>query len=166
MSHSFDLEFIEMMVVHHEAGIAMARLAEQRAEHDSLQRFAGDMIAAQTSEIRQMEGWRQRADTEGAAPKTDKDGTGSATMPRSGRSDSMDMKKTDTEEVMRDLRTADLFDKAFLKAMIPHHQMAIDMAQPATDKAELPEIKELAHRIVRAQGKEVTQMKGWLRDWK
>ena len=35
-------------------------------------------------------------------------------------------------------------DQSFLSAMIPHHQMAIAMAQIALERAEHPEIKQLA----------------------
>ena len=151
MSRSFDQEFIDMMVPHHEAGIEMAKLAQQRAEHPSLQRLASVMVAAQTAEIRTMEECR--------LPSAG--GMGQMKMDHSTKSASMDM-----EKVTLDLRTADPFDKAFLKAMIPHHEMAIDMAKPAVDKVDNPQLKKLAGDIAEVQGKEVTSMKGWLRDWK
>lgn len=156
MSRSFDQEFIDMMVPHHEAGIKMAKLAEQRAEHASLHRFASDMIAAQSSEIRQMEDCR----TPSAA------GMETTEMDHSAKSSGMGTGKMGMEKVMRDLQTADAFDKAFLKAMIPHHRMAIDMAEPAVDKVEKAQLKELARNIAEVQSREVTRMKGWLRDWK
>jgi uncharacterized protein (DUF305 family) len=41
----------------------------------------------------------------------------------------------------------DPFDKAFIDAMIPHHQSAIEMAQVASEKSKNPQIKELAGNI-------------------
>jgi uncharacterized protein (DUF305 family) len=57
------------------------------------------------------------------------------------------------------------FDKAFIDAMIPHHQSAIEMAQVAYEKSRIPEIKELAKNIVSAQQREIEQMKEWRKEW-
>ena len=57
------------------------------------------------------------------------------------------------------------FDEAFMEAMIPHHQSAIYMAQVASEKSEVPAIKELAEDIVGAQEREIEQMKRWRQQW-
>ena len=57
------------------------------------------------------------------------------------------------------------FDKAFISAMIPHHQSAIEMAEVAYEKSKVSEIKELARNIVSAQKREIEQMKGWREQW-
>jgi uncharacterized protein (DUF305 family) len=57
------------------------------------------------------------------------------------------------------------FDRAFIDAMIPHHQSAIEMAQVAHRESENPQIKELAENIVSAQQKEIEQMQQWRRGW-
>jgi uncharacterized protein (DUF305 family) len=49
--------------------------------------------------------------------------------------------------------------------MIPHHQSAIEMAQVAREKSEIPEIKELAEDIISAQQEEIEQMTRWRRQW-
>jgi uncharacterized protein (DUF305 family) len=56
-------------------------------------------------------------------------------------------------------------DKAFIDAMIPHHQSAIDMAKIAYEKSENPRIKELAVNIVSAQQEEIEEMKRWRQRW-
>lgn len=53
----FDRAFIEMMTVHHESAIAAARLAEQQAERPEIKQLAGEIIAAQETEIREMKDW-------------------------------------------------------------------------------------------------------------
>ncbi len=63
------------------------------------------------------------------------------------------------------LENAAPFDKAFIDAMIPHHQSAIDMAKEAQTKATHQEIKDLAGRIVTAQQREIDQMKAWRAQW-
>jgi uncharacterized protein (DUF305 family) len=56
-------------------------------------------------------------------------------------------------------------DKAFIDAMIPHHQSAIEMAEVAYEKSKNPRIKELAENIMSAQKREIEQMKQWRKDW-
>jgi uncharacterized protein (DUF305 family) len=57
------------------------------------------------------------------------------------------------------------FDEAFIDAMIPHHQSAIEMAEVANEKSKNPRIKELAQNITSTQKREIEQMRGWRREW-
>jgi len=50
-------------------------------------------------------------------------------------------------------------DKAFIDAMVPHHQGAIEMAQVALKNAEHEEIKELSRNIVSTQQAEIEELK-------
>lgn len=58
-------------------------------------------------------------------------------------------------------KTGDDFDQAFIAAMIPHHQGAVDMAKLALQHAKHPELKKLAADIIDAQNKEIALMQGW-----
>ncbi len=49
-------------------------------------------------------------------------------------------------------------DRAFLEAMTPHHESAVAMTDVAADRAESPEIKEIASGIAEAQKPEIKQM--------
>lgn len=57
------------------------------------------------------------------------------------------------------------FDKAFIDAMIVHHEGAIRMAQQAEHKAQHQEIRDLAEQIIAAQTAEIEQMQQWKKDW-
>lgn len=57
------------------------------------------------------------------------------------------------------------FDLRFVDAMTPHHQGAIEMATAAQQKSKRPEIKKLAADILKAQDKEISQMKQWRQAW-
>ena len=48
--------------------------------------------------------------------------------------------------------------ETFLTEMIPHHQDAVAMADIALQRAEHPEIRELAQNIKRDQDREIQQM--------
>ena len=65
-----------------------------------------------------------------------------------------------------DLGPADAdYDLRFIDAMTPHHQGAVKMAQEALQKSKRSEIKQLADNIIKAQNKEISQMKQWRKAW-
>jgi uncharacterized protein (DUF305 family) len=51
-------------------------------------------------------------------------------------------------------------DEAFIDAMVPHHEGAVEMAQVALKRAEHPEIRRLARDIVSSQEREIKQLGG------
>jgi uncharacterized protein (DUF305 family) len=57
------------------------------------------------------------------------------------------------------------FDRMFIDMMVPHHQAAIEMALVAQEKAEHPELKQMADQIIADQEREVGQLKTWRQQW-
>ena len=60
MMGQFDLMFIDMMIPHHASAVAMAQVAETRAEHPELRTLAEQIIESQSAEIAQMQAWREQ----------------------------------------------------------------------------------------------------------
>ncbi len=58
MGDDFDRAFIEGMIVHHEDAIEMARLSNENAKHDEIQRLSEAIIVTQQKEIDQMNQWQ------------------------------------------------------------------------------------------------------------
>jgi uncharacterized protein (DUF305 family) len=58
--------------------------------------------------------------------------------------------------------TAADIDVAFICAMIPHHQGAIDMAKAELAHGDDPWAKQMAQNVITAQEKEIADMKDWL----
>lgn len=56
-------------------------------------------------------------------------------------------------------------DRDFIDMMVPHHESAIAMAEIARERAEHPELEQLADDIIGAQSAEITQLKGWREEW-
>ncbi|OFW58723.1 MAG: hypothetical protein A2133_07895 [Actinobacteria bacterium RBG_16_64_13] len=54
---SFDKEFIEQMVPHHQMAVMMAHMALARADRSEVQQLARSIVTTQTQEIRQMREW-------------------------------------------------------------------------------------------------------------
>ncbi len=61
-------------------------------------------------------------------------------------------------------KTGDELDKAFLEEMIVHHEGAIEMAE-LVKNSEHRELRTLSGAIIKAQTKEIEQMKKWLGEW-
>ncbi|MFM2311960.1 MAG: hypothetical protein RLZZ04_1236 [Cyanobacteriota bacterium] len=155
----YDLRFIDGMAAHHQGAVDMAEEALTKAQHPELKKLAEDIIAAQNSEISQMQEWRTawypQADS---APMAYHSQMGHM-MPMSdeqkqGMMMSMDLGGADAE-----------FDLRFINAMLPHHEGALVMAQDALGKSSHPEVKKLAQNILTSQQQEIAQMKQWRKDW-
>ena len=140
----FDARFIDSMIVHHEAAVAMARQALASGAHPEIKAMANDIIRAQEAETAQMRQWRK--DWYPDLP------------PTNGLQ--MDM---GAMQIVND--PARPFDLRFIEAMIPHHQGAIAMATGARTMAVHTELRTLASSILSAQQGEIAQMEQWKREW-
>lgn len=157
VASTIDKHFIEQMIPHHEGAIAMANLALQKAKHPEIKTLATAIIAAQTTEIQSMNGWYQ--DWFGSAvPKVSTGMMGGGMMSGYG----MHM---GGQEDMTALENASDFDKAFIEEMIPHHQLAIMMANMLQSGTNRPEMQQLAKNIISSQSKEIQQMQSWYVQW-
>jgi uncharacterized protein (DUF305 family) len=157
VASTIDKHFIEQMIPHHEGAIAMANFALQKAKHPEIKTLATAIIAAQTTEIQSMNGWYQ--DWFGSAvPKVSTGMMGGGMMSQNG----MHM---GGQEDMTALENASDFDKAFIEEMIPHHQLAIMMANMLQSGTNRPEMQQLAKNIISSQSKEIQQMQAWYTQW-
>lgn len=58
------------------------------------------------------------------------------------------------------------FDRAFIDAMVLHHESAIDMARGAKEAGlSQPDLVKVADDILASQQTEIDQMKGWRAEW-
>lgn len=58
------------------------------------------------------------------------------------------------------------FDRAFIDAMVPHHESAIEMARAAKEAGlDQPDLVAVADAILATQQVEIDQMKGWRGTW-
>lgn len=157
MMSNIDKHFILEMIPHHDGAIEMAQLAQNQATHSEIKTLSANIIKSQSEEITQMENWYK--DWYGVEVPVEDDkhmGMGRGMM-RGG----MMGNTTDTES----LKNAKDFDKAFIEEMIPHHQMAIMMANMLAQSSKREEMKTLAQNIIDAQTKEINDMRKWYKAW-
>jgi uncharacterized protein (DUF305 family) len=157
MTGQIDPHFIEQMIPHHEDAITMANVALTRAEHPEIKTLANDIIKAQSEEIDQMKQWYKLWFGGEVQDVGSSMGQGTGMMMRGGM--------MGNEADVYALENAKPFDKKFIEQMIPHHQMAVMMAQMLSRSTSRPEMKQLAENIISAQTKEIDQMREWYSAW-
>jgi uncharacterized protein (DUF305 family) len=160
---TFDRTFIDMMVPHHEAAVAMAVVALARAEHPEIADLAPEIIEAQELEIAQLRTWREQWYGDASTPPLTAMPMVEGVMMQGMDHGSMTM---DMSGDIRNLWLVEAdFDKAFIDAMIPHHRSAIDAATVALESAGHQEIRDLAQAIIDAQQREIDEMTAWRDAW-
>ncbi len=149
MRQNIDQHFIAQMIPHHDGAIAMAKIALERSKRPEVLSLARGIIEAQEKEIVDMRGWYQN--WYGSTPPQ-----GGMGMRMSGM--------TGEPDVLKSVPDAE-FDREFIMEMIPHHEMAVVMAQMLQASTGRDEMKQLADNIITSQTREIEVMRGWLKAW-
>jgi uncharacterized protein (DUF305 family) len=145
-----DERFIDAMVPHHQGAVEMAEVALKNAEHEEIRSLSEEIVTAQEAEIEELKKIKQRE-------------FGISEVPME-----MSQEQMRSMGMMKDpqhLAHQEPFDKAFIDAMIPHHESAIEMAQVAREESDIPEIQDLSSNIIEAQRREISQMQAWRERW-
>ena len=148
-----DVNFVQMMIPHHEQAVEMAELAVGRANDPEIKEIAAQVMSAQEPEITTMTGW---------LTAWGKPATGGHEMP--GMSGTEGMPGMASEQEMAQLENASGvdFDRMFARMMIAHHNGAIQMARDVSTQGINPDVKALASAIEQSQAAEVTQLEAIL----
>jgi uncharacterized protein (DUF305 family) len=151
----YDLHYIDMTVMHHEQGVEMARLAEEKGADARVRTFAKKTADDQQRDIAVLRGHRQQWYSD--RPLMDHAQMTAHMQAMPGHQNM----KMDPEADMAKLRAAEgrAFDRLFLDTMTHHHQMAVDMSKEAQKKAEHAEIRQFATKAVAKQQAEIAEMK-------
>ena len=143
---SYDLQFIDTMKRHHQTAVHMAQMAQGKASDAKVKEFARKAVADQTSEIQQLEQWRNQWFPN--APDAH------STQLAGANSMNMDMAH------MQNM-TGHAFDMMFVDMMIPHHQGAIEMSREALQRSQRQEINSFAQQVIEKQQKEIAELQAW-----
>lgn len=147
--NSTDVAFTADMVGHHAAAIRIARLAHRRAEHPELWRMAGDMVRVQRDQIAVLN--RVVSSLVDARAR--------------GRTIDPSAVHVDPQMSLGALRSAEPFDRAFIDAMIPHHQAGIAVARTELSAGEHPALRAMARDVIAVQDRQVAAMRIWRDAW-
>jgi uncharacterized protein (DUF305 family) len=148
-----DGAFLTEMAPHHRSAIDMAQLAQDRAQHRELRQLADKIVSDQSREIEQLKAIHERTF---GTPLPALGGHGSLGLAPHEMGMNMDPTM---------LRDAKPFDRAFIDAMVAHHQGAIRMARIELARGADEETKGVARAVIAAQSQEIRQMNRWREAW-
>lgn len=139
-----DAPFVQMMSKHHQQGIEMARMEEERGASASVKQLATKIRQSQEKELAELKG---HSEHHAGATGT------------SGSSEHDKMMDQQGQAMMSSLKSASgaALDHAFLEQMAKHHQMAISMTESA--KLQDPALKTLALKMIAGQRQELNELK-------
>src|SRR5690606_27624568 len=128
---------------HHEFGIKMGELVDERASNPELKKFAAKTVKKQREEVEKMTGWLEA--WHDSAPDKEP-------VPEESQK-----KSKEQIERLGSLK-GDKFDYAFLDIMTKHHQSGIDMFELVDDKTDREELEHFSKEGIAHQQKEIREM--------
>lgn len=153
--NSADVEFATQMVPHQAQAVAMVNLTLGENLDPAVSMTAEQMLMAQSSMVSKMEGLLQ--DWGKPIPRTMVDHVGHAmgdtSMPGA-------LSKSEFHR-LESAKGAQL-ERAWLQAMIAHHEGAVQMARTEQAEGANPAAKHLAGEIIRTHQSELRQLRGHL----
>lgn len=180
----FDLRFIDMTLMHHEMGVKMNQLAEQKAENPELKAKARQMAQDHQRDIDRLN--QMRSQLYPNAPKHNMGGMemsghdmdsmgGQGTSGQAGSQHehgqaqgsggqmSGHMQMGGMSGMMDEMNrlqglTGTAFDRAFAKDMIQHHQMQVRMSERAVKEAKHDEVRDFAQKTITDQKKDIADL--------
>jgi uncharacterized protein (DUF305 family) len=145
-----DVMFLQMLVPHHEQGIAIVKIGAEQATREDIKTLAKAIEVTQTEEATRMSGWlrdwKQPATADAAAHAAH------GGMPGT------------TEQEMTRLRAKKgaEFDSDFLHTLIAHQDDAVQLARMETVSGSNPTAKAYATSVDESRSAQIKQMLAYL----
>ena len=155
-----EVHFLEGMMDHHQMAVDMANDCLNKASDEALRTLCQNIIAAQSAEIAQMQGWLK-----------DWYGVEYAPMPMQAGDEhdmsGMDMPAADppmTMGMMAGLNRLEGrdYEIAWVESMIDHHDDALHMSERLLTRVVHDELSALANQIIEDQTAEIAMMEAML----
>lgn len=143
-----EVDFTEMMKIHHQGAINMSRALLADGRSDSLKRFAQKVINEQVAEIATLQAIRATITVDN--------------MDMVYMQEQMDNMKKSGKTADIQLITGDL-DNDYATLMMIHHQAAIDDASGYLHHGNNAQLKTIANKIISAQTMEIGELSDWLK---
>jgi len=149
MSGDFDLDFANMMIMHHQAAIDMSEVEIAKGTDAQVKTMAQNIIPAQKAEIDQFQRFiRNYKKSEAKMKNEEMHNQVGETM-------------HNMMDKMHNMKMSGNIDKDFVMMMIPHHESAVAMAEDELAHGHHTELKKMAQKIIADQKKEIVILKAW-----
>lgn len=174
-----DVDYLVMMIEHHEQALEMTDLAPERYEREDIERIADRIAAAQGPEITAMESWLEEhvlaparenpahqnfcgLDGEGDHHHTEGEDVAECVLDV----DHDDMEGMASEEELERLEDSegDDFDQLFVELMSEHHRGAVTMAENVMADGNDRQVLKMANDLIAEQNTEIARMERILED--
>lgn len=155
----FDFIYIDMMIPHHESVIALAEVAVDELGDERLVAIAEAIIETQPAEIEELKQLREKwyGDPE-PAMLTEEMMSISMGMEHGGCSSEGHMDQMNADWQVEQFEEAEDKDLAFIRQVIPHHDMALQTSELALQYADQEEIREIAEWVIAGQQAEIDEL--------
>lgn len=151
--NAHDVQFVRMMIPHHQQALELAALAPTRAGSAQIRAIAERILVAQEAEIEVLRAWLHARGLAESDPAHSHHHDG----PMPG------MQPPEAIAALAAARGSS-FDEQFVRLMSDHHQGAIDMARDVLTLGADERIQELATAIAAEQSVEIARMRDALTD--
>jgi len=149
MTGDFDLDFANMMILHHQAAIDMSEAELLKGMDAEIKTMAQKMINAQKTEIIALQTIAGKLKTSSSkmAHKEMHNELGETMMAMMNK--------------MNALQMTGNTDKNFVMMMVPHHEAAMTMSEDELSHGKNAELKKIAQKIISDQQREIVELKAW-----
>ena len=149
MTGDFDIDFANMMIMHHQAAIDMSEVEIAKGTDAQIKTMAQNIITTQNAEIAQLQAFIKNYNMPEAKKENGK------------RSDELSEAMKIMIDKMNGLQLTGNTDKDFVMMMIPHHESAITMVADELVHGKQLGLIKMAQKISVDQSKEINEFKAW-----
>ena len=150
MTGDFDLDFANMMIMHHQGAIDMSEVEIAKGADAQLKTLAQNIITAQKSEIERLQQFIKSYKMTETKKETDEMHNELSETMKAGM------------EKMRSMPMTGNTDKDYAAMMIPHHESAVTMAKNELSHGKELGLKKMAQQMIADQNKEIAEFKSWI----
>ena len=158
-----DKEYLEHMIPHHEVAVDISIILQKKTKNPEMQDILRKIIWVQNYEIQLMRDMmKSLPENDMSTSEIDMIRNYTLTIGDLTEPNEVGLTKTycdphffDPKKHMEHVKNMKLDDKMYIKHMIPHHQVAIDMSKVLLKHTKNDFMIYLANRIIRSQNAEI-----------
>lgn len=154
-SGSIERDFLENMLPHHQGAVDSSKIFLRFSQNERLKKIAANIIKNQSAEISEFNVLLTSNDIK-------------STSLNANAYENFVKKEQDlSEKMMRSMKEntdiAQSFDENYIKAMLAHHQGAIELSKQILELSKDKKVRKIASNIIKAQEKEVKEFNALLK---